>query len=62
MHRKSIRRPGAEKTRQRASIDEIDTDLAAADDYIARHGSFADMARTHFAASDDDSDPKESIR
>jgi hypothetical protein len=33
---------------------EIAVDLAAANDYVARHGSFAEMAREHYAASDDD--------
>ena len=33
----------------------IQVDLAAANDYVARHGSFADLAREHFAAADDDS-------
>ena len=33
---------------------EIETDLAAANDYVARHGSFAEMARQHYAAADDD--------
>lgn len=29
---------------------EIAIDLAAANDYIARHGSFAELAREHYAA------------
>jgi hypothetical protein len=33
---------------------EIETDLAAANDYVARHGSFAAMARQHRAAADDE--------
>ena len=33
---------------------EIETDLAAANDYVARHGSFAEMAREHYAAADDE--------
>ncbi len=33
---------------------EIETDLAAANDYVARHGSFPEMAREHYAAADDD--------
>ncbi len=33
---------------------EIELDLAAANDYVARHGSFAALAREHYAASDDD--------
>jgi hypothetical protein len=33
---------------------EIETDLAAANDYVARHGSFAEMAREHYSAADDD--------
>ena len=32
---------------------QIEIDLAAANDYVARHGSFADLAREHFAATDD---------
>jgi len=34
---------------------EIAIDLAAANDYVARHGSFAEMARGYSAAADDDS-------
>ena len=30
---------------------EIEIDLAAANDYVARHGSFADLAREHYAAT-----------
>jgi hypothetical protein len=33
---------------------EIAIDLAAANDYVARHGSFAELAREHYAAMDDD--------
>ena len=33
---------------------EIEMDLAAANDYVARHGSFAELAREHYAATDDD--------
>jgi hypothetical protein len=33
---------------------EIEIDLAAANDYVARHGSFAELAREHYAATDDD--------
>jgi hypothetical protein len=33
----------------------IEIDLAAANDYVARHGSFAELARVHFAAADDES-------
>jgi hypothetical protein len=33
---------------------EIRVDVAAANDYVARHGSFADLAREHYAAADDD--------
>jgi len=33
---------------------EIAVDLAAANDYVARHGSFAEMACEHYAATDDD--------
>ena len=33
---------------------EIEIDLAAASDYVARHGSFAELAREHYAATDDD--------
>ena len=32
---------------------EIEIDLAAANDYVARHGSFAELAREHYAAADD---------
>ena len=32
----------------------IEIDLAAANDYVARHGSFAELARAHFAAADDE--------
>jgi hypothetical protein len=31
---------------------EIAIDLAAANDYVARHGSFADLARAHYAGTD----------
>lgn len=34
---------------------EIQMDLAAVDDYVARHGWFAEMAREHYIAEDDDS-------
>ena len=34
---------------------EIEGDLAAANDYVARHGSFAELAREHYAAADDES-------
>jgi post-segregation antitoxin (ccd killing protein) len=34
---------------------EIRQDLAAADAYAAKHGSFADMVREHYAAEDDGS-------
>ena len=33
---------------------EIAIDLAAANDYVARHGSFAELAREHYVATDDD--------
>jgi len=33
---------------------EIELDLAAANDYVARYGSFAELAREHYAARDDD--------
>jgi hypothetical protein len=33
---------------------EIEIDLAAANDYVARHVSFAELAREHYAATDDD--------
>lgn len=33
---------------------EIEIDLAAANDSVARHGSFANMAREHYEATDDD--------
>ena len=32
---------------------EIEMDLAAANDYVARHGSFAELAREHYAAADE---------
>jgi hypothetical protein len=31
----------------------IAIDLAAANDYVAQHGSFAELAREHYAAGDD---------
>jgi len=31
----------------------IAIDLAAANDYVAQHGSFAELAREHYAADDD---------
>jgi post-segregation antitoxin (ccd killing protein) len=34
---------------------EIRADLDAADNYVAKNGSFADLAREHFAESADDS-------
>ena len=34
---------------------EIQLDLPAANDYVARHGSLAEMAREHYIATDDDS-------
>jgi len=33
---------------------EIEMDLVAANDYVARHGSFAELAREHYAATDDE--------
>ena len=33
---------------------EIERDLAAVNDYVARHGSFAQLAREHYAVADDD--------
>ena len=33
---------------------EIERDLVAANDYVAQHGSFAQLAREHYAAADDD--------
>ena len=39
---------------QRRYRDEIRADLAAANEYVAQHGSFADLAREHFASPDDD--------
>ncbi len=33
---------------------EIEMDLAAANEYVARHGSFAELAREHYAGADDD--------
>jgi hypothetical protein len=38
----------------RALRAEIEMDLAAANNYVARHGSFAELAREHYAAADDD--------
>ena len=38
----------------RALRAEIEMDLAAANDYVARHGSFSELAREHYAAADDD--------
>ena len=32
---------------------EIEMDLAAANDYVALHGSFAELAREQYAADDD---------
>jgi hypothetical protein len=32
---------------------QIAMDLAAANDYVARHGSFAELAREHYATDDD---------
>ena len=34
---------------------QIEIDLAAANDYVAQHGSFAELAREFYAATDDDS-------
>jgi hypothetical protein len=34
---------------------QIEIDMAAANDYVAQHGSFAELAREHFAATDDGS-------
>lgn len=33
---------------------EIELDLAAANDYVERHGSFAELARDHYDATSDD--------
>ena len=33
---------------------EIEIDLVAATDYVAWHGSFAELAREHYAATNDD--------
>jgi hypothetical protein len=33
---------------------EIAVDLAAANDYVAQHGSFAEMAREQYVAADDE--------
>ena len=38
----------------RALRAEIEIDLAAANHYVARHGSFAELARAHYAATDED--------
>jgi hypothetical protein len=35
---------------QRVLRAEIDIDLAAANDYVAQHGSFAELAGEHYAA------------
>ena len=34
---------------------EIELDVAAANAYVPRHGSFAELAREHYAATGDDS-------
>jgi hypothetical protein len=35
---------------------EIEIDLTAANDYVARHGSFATIAREHYESDDDASE------
>jgi antitoxin CcdA len=46
----------AEVARRRAEAlaAEIEVDLNAANEYVAKHGSFADFAREQFAPDDDD--------
>jgi hypothetical protein len=39
--------------RPRVLREALAIDLAAADDYIAKHGSFAESAREHYAAGDE---------
>ncbi|HEU4619028.1 MAG TPA: type II toxin-antitoxin system CcdA family antitoxin [Gammaproteobacteria bacterium] len=41
------------RRRAEALAAEIRLDLAAANDYVEKHGSFADLAREHFASDDD---------
>jgi post-segregation antitoxin (ccd killing protein) len=43
------------RRRAEALAAEIRTDLDAANEYVNRNGSFADLARDHFAESGDDS-------
>jgi post-segregation antitoxin (ccd killing protein) len=45
----------AEVARRKAELvkAEIETDLAACDDYAAKHGSFAEMVREHYRADDE---------
>ena len=33
---------------------QIQAELAAANDYVAKHGSFAELVREHYASADDD--------
>ena len=40
-------------TRPRVLRPAIEIDLAAANDYVAQHGSFAESAREYYAAGDD---------
>jgi hypothetical protein len=48
-------RPEYDLAKLRVLRAEIEMDLAAASDYVARHGPFAELAREHYAAIDDDS-------
>jgi antitoxin CcdA len=41
------------RRRAEALAAEIRLDLAAANEYVGKHGSFADLAREHFASDDD---------
>lgn len=41
------------RRRAEALAAEIRLDLAAVNDYVEKHGSFADLAREHFASDDE---------
>jgi post-segregation antitoxin (ccd killing protein) len=41
------------RRRAEALAAEIRADLEAANDYVARNGSYAELARAHFSAKDD---------
>lgn len=43
-----------EKRRADILLAEIQADIAAMDDYIEKHGSFAASVRAHYADADDD--------